>query len=194
MKRIVVIAGTAALAAGVGVGAAAAYADPSPSPSPSSSESASPGRPPGIAVPGMPGMPGHVRVGGPPAFGQMLHGEAVTKDDSGAVKTHDWQTGVVTAVSGSSVTVRSDDGTAWTWTLNGDTRVRENGKQGAAADVKAGDKVAISGLRSGDTRTAAAVLDPPPDLTKMRDRMRDLRKQLPHLRQDLKGDLPSPPA
>jgi hypothetical protein len=185
MKRIVVIAGTAALAAGVGFGAAAAYADPSPSPSASGGTTGA-DRPPALAAPG---VPGH-HLGGP-HFGQMLHGEAVTKDEGGAVKTHDWQNGVVTAVSGSSVTVRSSDGTTWTWTLTGDTKVRENDKDGSAADVKTGDKVAISGLRTGGTRTAATVLDPPPDRTKMRERMRE---HLPHLREHLKRDLPSPPA
>jgi hypothetical protein len=187
MKRSVLIAGTAALAAGLGFGAAAAYADPSPRPG-SGSPSMSTDRPPAI---GVPGVPGHALLGGPPPLDQMLYGEAVGKDENGAVKTRDWQNGVVTAVAGSSATVRSTDGTTWTWTLTGDTKVRKSDKAGAASDVKTGDKVAISGLRSGTTRTAEAVIDPPPDFTKIRER---LRKHLPRLHGELRRVQPSPPA
>ena len=184
MKRIVVIAGTVTLAAGVGVGAAAAYADPSPSPSQSPSQ--------GHGA-GVPGGPAPALPGGLPAIDQMLHGEAVAKDDQGAIRTHDWQNGQVTAVSGSSMTVRSADGATWTWTLNGDTKVRKAGKDGTASDIATGDKVVVSGQRTGDTRTAAMVADPPPDFAKLRERMRDLHKVMPRLHGDLRRELPSPP-
>jgi hypothetical protein len=200
MKRIVVIVGTAALAAGVGFGAAAAAAaDPSPGPSIANrsatdgptTDGPTTGRPP---APGAPGP--HLRgfAGGLPAPGQMLHGEAVTKDANGVLKTLDWQNGEVTAVSGSSVTVRSGDGTTWTWTLNGDTKVVKEGKDASASDIATGDKVAVAGQRAGDTRTASVVAGPPPDLSKLRQRMDDMRKGLPHLRKELGRDLPSPPA
>jgi hypothetical protein len=127
-------------------------------------------------------------------IGQALYGETVTKDDNGAIKTHDWQNGQVTSVSGASVTVRSADGTSWTWTTNGDTEVRKDGKTAQVSAIKAGDKVIVSGLRNDGTRTAARVADPAPDFAKLRERLRDLGRDLPKLRHDLQQDLPRPRA
>ena len=116
---------------------------------------------------------------GPPEPGQLLYGESARKTDDGAIQFHDWQAGEVTAASDSSVTVRSADGTTWTWTLTKDTRIRTtDGKNGTASDIKVGDKIMISGLRDGDTRTARAVADPPPDFSKIRKRLPDIRKHL----------------
>jgi hypothetical protein len=193
MKRIVVIAGTVAVAGTVGLGAAVAYADSSPTQSPKPTPTPTERVP--LRLPIGPRLPGQL-----PAIDQMLHGEAVGKDANGAIKTYDWQNGQVTAVSGSSVTVRSSDGTTWTWTLNGDTKVRKNDKEdGSASDLATRDKVAIAGTRAGNTRTASMVADPPPDFSKVRQRLQNLRKELPRLRQDFPGErlrpgLPSPPA
>jgi hypothetical protein len=195
MKRIVVIAGTVAVAGTVGLGAAVAYADSSPTQSPKPTPTPTERVP--LRLPIGPRLPGQL-----PAIDQMLHGEAVGKDANGAIKTYDWQNGQVTAVSGSSVTVRSSDGTTWTWTLNGDTKVRKNDKEdGSASDLATGDKVVISGTRAGDTRTTSMVVDPAPDFSKVRQRLENLRKDLPRLRKDLPGlpgdrrpGLPSPPA
>ncbi|HEX6469117.1 MAG TPA: DUF5666 domain-containing protein, partial [Streptosporangiaceae bacterium] len=127
-------------------------------------------------VPFMP-LPGLL----PGPLNEVLYGETVAKADDGSIKAFDWQNGQVTGVSGSSVTVRSSDGTTWTWTLTGDTLVRKNKKDGSASDIAAGDKVAIAGARSGGTRTAARVMDPAPDLSKLRQRLPDLRDRLPRL-------------
>lgn len=113
---------------------------------------------------------------------QFLHGERVVRDKDGKIITVDVQRGTVTAVSSSSMTVRSSDGTTWTWTLNGDTKVRgADLKQEATSNIKVGDTVAVAGQRTGDTRTARAVADPPPNLSNLRRDMRQLRRDLRRL-------------
>ncbi|WP_051468857.1 DUF5666 domain-containing protein [Actinomadura oligospora] len=87
-----------------------------------------------------------------------LHGEVTVKDENGAYVLRDVQSGKVTAVSATSLTVRSDDGTGWTWTLNSGTRVGHGEK---IDSIRNGDTVRVEGARSGDTRTAAFVVEPP---------------------------------
>jgi hypothetical protein len=156
MKRIAMLAGALVIAGGTGAAVAvSAYASSPPPPSGHGRPFAGPGAPPG----------------------EMLYGESVGKDDKGAIERHDFQNGQVTAVSGGSVTVRSSDGTSWTWTLNGSTKVVKD--SGSASEVKTGDKVMVSGLRDGGTRTASLVVDPPPDFGKLRERLTDLPRHLP---------------
>ncbi|MEV5569871.1 DUF5666 domain-containing protein [Spirillospora sp. NPDC052269] len=87
-----------------------------------------------------------------------LHGEVTVKDESGAYVLQDMQSGKVTAASATSLTVRSDDGTDWTWTVKSDTRV---GRGEKIDSIKTGATVHVEGTRSGDTRTAAFVGQPP---------------------------------
>lgn len=170
MKRVVLIAGAAAIVSGTVATAATAYAASSPSASPS------------VPVP-------HPRFDlGQPS--QMLYGESVGNDDKGTIETHDYQNGQVTAVSGTSMTVRSSDGTSWTWTLGSGTTVRTKDETASASDIKTGDKVIVSGLRSGSTRNASLVADPPPDFGKLRERLKNLPKDFPRP----PGDLHGPPA
>ena len=92
----------------------------------------------------------------------------------------------MTAASATSLTVKSDDATTWTWTLNADTKVRgANLKVEPASSIKVGDTVVVAGQRSGDTRTARAVVDPPPNLKNLRPDLKQLRKDLQRLRLDL---------
>ncbi|MFC5184205.1 DUF5666 domain-containing protein [Actinomadura harenae] len=87
-----------------------------------------------------------------------LHGEFTVKDEKGAYVLRDVQSGKVRAVSATSLTVRSDDGTDWTWTLDSGTRVGHGQK---IDTIKTGDTVRVEGARSGDVRTAAFVGEPP---------------------------------
>ncbi|GLW46741.1 hypothetical protein Stsp02_24030 [Streptomyces sp. NBRC 14336] len=89
--------------------------------------------------------------------GGGVHGEATVKDpengDEWIVRV--WQRGTVEEVDGDQVTVRSEDGTEWTWTVDSDTVVRKRGDSGALKD---GDDVYLSGTRSdGGDRTADRV-------------------------------------
>ncbi|GAA2574078.1 hypothetical protein GCM10010411_02280 [Actinomadura fulvescens] len=142
----------------VGTGAAAASASPSADPAPS--------------APSAPSTP---------AAPSVTHGESVTKDADGKYRVYTWQTGTVTQKSGSSITVRSSDGTTWTWAINADTDVRRK-------SVAVGDTVMVGGPRDGESRTAARITDPL-NFDKLHNRMKELRKQM----QDLRGSLPDRP-
>lgn len=170
MKRTLIIASAAAVAGGVTAFSVASYATSG------GTSAAGPESSNGIYAAAL-------STSGPTAPAgqrQLLHGERVVKDKDGKIITVDTQRGTVSAVSASSMSVRSSDGTTWMWTLNGTTKVRgANLKRETASSIKAGETVAVAGERTGDTRTARAVADPPPKLGKLR---RDLR----HLRRDLR--------
>lgn len=86
--------------------------------------------------------------------GQPLHGEFVVKGKDGKPVTVDVQRGDVTAVSASSVTLRSEDGFTATYAIAKDTKVRINAKGSTAAQVKTGDKAMVTARKSGSTVTA----------------------------------------
>jgi hypothetical protein len=90
-----------------------------------------------------------------------VHGEATVKDeDTGKWVVRTWQRGTVEKVDGDQVTVRSEDGAEWTWTVGSDTKVHLHGTPGTGADaLKKGEEVFLIGSRSDDgTRTASRVL------------------------------------
>lgn len=93
--------------------------------------------------------------------GQAVHGESTVKDrDTGKWVVRVWQRGTVQSTDGDRVTVKSEDGVRWTWTVGSGTTVRKDGssRSGAGA-LKKGDTVLLAGTRSGDTRTASFVMD-----------------------------------
>ncbi len=130
------------------LGGTVAYAATSGS-SGSDAVPAAAGSPSGTPSPGGPGF----RHGGGGGFGlggAAVHGEATVKDDAtGKWIVRIWQRGTVTKVDGDQVTVKSDDGTSWTWTVGSDAKA-----QGAAA-LKKGDTASLTGTRS-DTGTRTA--------------------------------------
>jgi hypothetical protein len=107
---------------------------------------------------GIPGGPGGFQRGGM-AGGLVgaLHGDFVVKDSSGKYVTERLQTGTVTAVSATSITVKSEDEHATTFTVGSATKV-DNGAA-KIADVKVGDAVTTVGTVSGDTVTATEISD-----------------------------------
>ncbi len=117
------------------------------SPSASASPSTSPDGPGGRHGHGMWFGPG----------GNAVHGEATVKDpDSGDWVVRIWQRGTVQKVDGDQVTVKSEDGAEWTWTVGSDTTVFHDGDKGSGAgDLKKGETAFLAGTRSDDgTRTA----------------------------------------
>lgn len=155
-----------ALAAGIGaagllglglyVAVPASAADPSPAPS----SSARPGAHPGKAHPrGDHPRGDRPRKARPHRQFRGVHGEATVRRKDG-FHLATWQRGKVTAVSGTSLTVRSADGASWTWTANGGTRVRKNGEKAGLKALATGDQVVVAGERSGGTRTARLVRVP----------------------------------
>ncbi|GGL16700.1 hypothetical protein Sme01_71380 [Sphaerisporangium melleum] len=89
-----------------------------------------------------------------------VHGEATVRTRGGGYATYTWQRGDVTAVSAGSISVRSADGTSWTWTVTGDTKVRKNGAKSTSSALASGDHVFVLGQPGGGTRTAQGVVAP----------------------------------
>jgi hypothetical protein len=111
--------------------------------------------------------PGRERRHGPGGFGPMLglglsgaalHGSFVIEDPDGGYRTVVTQRGEVTAVSATSLTVKSEDGFTETYTLDEDTTDLLGGPEGVD-DLSKGDEVGVSGERSGGTVKATHVMD-----------------------------------
>jgi len=178
-RRFGRIATTAAAVAAsfflVGLGVAYAQSDPSSTTATTSPAVVPP--PAGQIAPAPPGQPappakarlGRGHRGGP--FGKhfgfgglghlgrgALHAEfTIRKPDGNGFQTVAVQTGEVTAVSPSSITVKSEDGFSRIYTVDENTVVSA-GRDGISA-VKTGDTVRIAGLVEGGQAKAAAIID-----------------------------------
>jgi hypothetical protein len=148
------------LVAGVvlaGLTAATAQTGQAPTPTPTVSAVPKADRPGGFGPRGHRG-PGGRGDKGALGFGRgALHGEFTAPDPDGGYQTLAMQRGEVTAVSATSVTVKSDDGFSRTYAVNDDTLVNA-GDQGIA-DVKTGDKVGVLAVVDGGTARAVRVMD-----------------------------------
>jgi len=89
--------------------------------------------------------------------GPVLHGDVTVKDPAGTVKNVRVQTGVVTAVSATSLTLKSSDDYVGEWTINSDTKVRRDKEQATIDKVAVGDTVTVMGTVASDTATAERV-------------------------------------
>lgn len=173
-----------ALAGGVALGGAglAAAADGTATPTPSATSSADPSASPsdGAGVDqrksdrqgrqggrhgghGWHGGDGwHGWHGGHGALGMFggrgaLHGEAVVKNSDGAYTTVATQTGQVTAVSETSLEVKSEDGYSRTYAITAEALV--NSARDGIGAVEVGHTVAVVATVEGGTATAARVMD-----------------------------------
>jgi hypothetical protein len=90
---------------------------------------------------------------------RAIHGEFVVRTRAGYQMVN-VQRGTVTAVSGSSLTVRSDDGFTGSYAVTGDTIVHHGKEKVDISTVKAGDKVRVVARVDGETRTALRVFVP----------------------------------
>jgi hypothetical protein len=81
----------------------------------------------------------------------------VVKKADGSFQTIAVQRGDVTAVSATSITVKSLDGYVATYVVNSTTRI--NGKNGKITDVKTGNQVGVEASVSGGTSTAVRIVD-----------------------------------
>ena len=122
-----------------------------PSPSPSASQ---PGHGPyGPRFPGGRAFGGGFGLG---AFG-ALHGEFVVPRSGGGYQTDDMQRGSVTAVSTSSITVKSADGFTKTYQVTSSTLV--DAQRDGIGSVKDGHQVVVLAKVSGGTATATSIQD-----------------------------------
>ena len=155
-RRVVgwVVAGVLAVAGLAGVGVAFSVYSPTSTAAPAATPSATAT---GSASPGVPHRraDGRHRGGlGRIAARRALHGEFVVKGKDGKPVTVDVQRGQVTAVSATSVSLKSEDGFTATYVVNGDTRVRVGREKSAISAIKAGQQAWVVASKSGDTATA----------------------------------------
>jgi hypothetical protein len=129
-------------------------------------EQTQPGQPGEQGQPGQDGPRGfgHHGRGGPGGFGGLggprgaLHGELVVPQEDGTgTRTITVQSGSVTAVSATRLTVRSTDGFDATYVVGSSTRLAAGGQ--ALSAVKVGHEVVVVATRNGSTLTAIRVGD-----------------------------------
>jgi hypothetical protein len=95
---------------------------------------------------------------------RALHGEVTVKTDEGT-KTVVFARGKVTAVSGSGLTITSEDQVATTFALNGETRFGTRFALQSRDDLRVGVQATAAGEKQGETVTARRVVvnpDRPP--------------------------------
>jgi hypothetical protein len=111
---------------------------------------------PGGGTPGGPGgQQGAIGASGPAAMGAMsLHGEFVVPDGAGGYTTEVTQTGTVTAMSATSITVRSEDGYSQTYVI-------PNTAGNAGVPFAVDDQVVVHATRNGQTATVTNIGNPP---------------------------------
>ncbi len=121
-------------------GFATANAQTDPTPSPSQTAPGTPGAP----APRGPMDGGRGKHGGKHGMGMGIHGEFVTAAPGGGWQTIATQRGEVTAVSATSLTIRSEDGFSRTYSVDDNTLVNA-GNEGID-DVENGDDVRVTAL------------------------------------------------
>jgi hypothetical protein len=139
MRETAVAVGVAAVIAGLGGAAIYAATD-------GSSHSMGPTHQP-FGGPGGPAGQHFDPMGGHGVAPMPLHGEFVVPDGSGGYATELTQTGTVTAISPTSVTVRSEDGFSQTYVL----------APSAQAQPRVDDQVVVHATRTGQTATVTDV-------------------------------------
>ena len=158
--RPLILAGVAvtALLAGAGVAMAATSGSPA---SPAAAVSPAGGT---VATPSPSARPASPHQGRPGGFGfgfggpfGAVHGQFVVPRAGGGYQTIDTQRGSVTAVSATSITVKSADGFSKTYQVVSSTNV--DARQNGIAAVKTGHQVMVTATDSGSTATAVSILD-----------------------------------
>lgn len=99
---------------------------------------------------------------------RTLHGTFVTKGKDNTFVTHDVARGTVSAVSATSISVKTADGLTETYAVGNATKVRSHAKgaKGAASTISAvhvGDAAKVAG--TGTPATATVIVDVPASAT-----------------------------
>jgi hypothetical protein len=87
----------------------------------------------------------------------VLHGEIVLQTRKGFV-TVDIARGIVSAVSGDSISVKSADGVTTTFAIGAKTKARSAGKMISISAVHVGDKVGVLGTKTGSGAPLARLI------------------------------------
>jgi asparagine N-glycosylation enzyme membrane subunit Stt3 len=91
------------------------------------------------------------------AIGDALHGDFVVSNGNNGYTTERLQTGTVTAISATDVTVKSTDGYTQSYVIGGSTSVDRGSNK--ITDVVKGNTVTVVATLSGQTATANTVED-----------------------------------
>lgn len=156
--KIALVAGTAALAL-AGIGGGVAFAQGSSTPATGAVLTASTSSSTSPSTPAKPGTKGHHKAKG--LLDRVEHGEVVLHTKQGD-RTVDIQSGQVTAISGTTVTVRSQDGFSATYTSGSTSKIREKGQTAALSAVHNGDRVRVAATRNGSSLTITSLRDTGP--------------------------------
>lgn len=114
----------------------------------------------------MPGSHGRQHAGHRDGLGRALHGEATVKGKDGTFKTVDAQRGVVTAVSPSSISLKSADGYVGTYVVSSATKVHKGRTASTIGDVKVGDTAAVIADKANGVVTARSIAERDPNAPK----------------------------
>jgi hypothetical protein len=165
--RPLVMGGIAAVALASGAGVTLAVTSGGAEPAAAAATAASQASPsPAPSAPKRQVLPWHGPLGklgfGPglrPGLGAFgaVHGQFVVPKDGGGYQTVDTQRGSVTAVSATSITVKSSDGFSKTYQVSSDTIV--DAHRDGISSIKTGQQVAITATASGSTVTASNIID-----------------------------------
>jgi hypothetical protein len=159
-KNIVAGVGTVAVLGGIGAGLA--YADsPSDEPTspPTTTTTSNPAETPAAEPSGRRAQNGFRK---PLVRRQLrfiarsLHGEVTLAGEEHRVIA--FQRGGVQKVSGTSLTVKSNDGFVETYVLSENTYVRENGDKAKPSDIDTSDRVLVVATKDGSTLNARRVI------------------------------------
>jgi hypothetical protein len=163
-RRPYVLAGVAVAALLGGAGAAlASTGSGTPAASPNSVAASPAPSPAQQGVPAPPGRAGHgmhwMGAGGLGAGGLFgtLHGQLVVTKPGGGYETVDVQNGQVTAVSTTSITLKSSDGFSKSYTVAATTTV--DAQRDGIGSVKVGNQATVVATVSGSTATASGITD-----------------------------------
>jgi hypothetical protein len=157
--RPLILAGVAAVALLGGAGAAmAATSGSSASGTAASPAGGTVATPSPSARPAFPhqGRPGGFGFGFGSPFG-AVHGQFVVPKPGGGYQTVDIQRGSVTAVSTTSITVKSADGFVKTYQVVSSTNV--DAQRDGISTIKTGHQAVVTATVSGSTATAVSILD-----------------------------------
>jgi hypothetical protein len=162
MKELtkIIVAGASTVALAGGIGAGLAYADtPSdePTASPTTRSTSGPAETPTTKPSGKRHQNGerrgfvrrHLLI-------RALHGEVTLAGEEHRVIV--FQRGEVQKVSGTSVTVKSNDGFVETYTLTNDTKIRENREEAKASDIDTSDKILVLAEKDDSVLNARRVI------------------------------------
>jgi hypothetical protein len=86
-----------------------------------------------------------------------VHGTVVVPKSGGGYQTVAFQNGKVTAVSSTSITLRSADGYSHTYQVTSSTMV--NAQRDGIGSIKNGNQVMVDATVSGSTTTAVRIVD-----------------------------------